>query len=56
MIYEPTIKVNTFMGFEVVHDLKLFKDLSNIILANRKDQNLDDVEGKIYTRDIFSRD
>ena len=56
MIYEPTIKVNTFMGFEVVHDLKLFKDLSTIILANRKDDNLDDVSNKIYSRDIFSRD
>lgn len=56
MIYEPTIKVNTFMGFEVVHDLKLFKDLSTIILANRKDENLDDVNNKIYSRDIFSRD
>ena len=56
MIYEPTIKVNTFMGFEIVHDLKLFKDLSNLILANRKDENLTDVNTKVYTRDIFSRD
>ena len=56
MIYEPTISVNTFMGFEVVHDLKLFKELSTLILANRIDNNLDDVEYKIYTRDIFFRD
>ena len=56
MIYEPTISVNTFMGFEVVHDLKLFKELSTLILANRIDNSLDDVEYKIYTRDIFFRD
>lgn len=56
MIYEPTIKVNTYMGFEIVHDLKLFKELSNMILANRVDNNLDDVQDKTYTRDIFSRD
>ena len=56
MIYEPTIKVNTFEGFEVVHDLDLFKDLSDVILVNRTDNNLDDVKDIIYTRDIFNRD
>ena len=56
VIYEPTINDNTFNGFEVIHDLKLFKDISNIILVNRTDDELNDVEDKIYTRDIFSRD
>ena len=56
MIYEPNINVNTFMGFEVVHDLKLFKELSSIIIANRVDENLEDVKQKVYTRDLFSRD
>ena len=56
MVYEPTILVNTFMGFEVVHDLKLFKGISSLILANRIDDNLRDVKYKVYTRDIFSRD
>ena len=56
MIYEPTIKENTFNGFEVVHDLKLFKDISNVIIVNRIDHELDDVQDMIYTRDIFSRD
>ena len=56
IIYEPTIKENTFNGFEVVHDLKLFKEISNIILVNRVDNKLDDVADIIYTRDIFSRD
>ena len=53
VIYEPTIKENTFNGYEVVHDLKLFKDISNVIIVNRLDDNLDDVTDKVYTRDIF---
>jgi len=56
IIYEPTLKDNTFNGFEVVHDLKLFKDVSNIILVNRVDNKLNDVQDMIYTRDIFARD
>jgi len=56
MIYEPTIIENTYMGFEIVHDLELFKNLSDIILVNRIDHELDDVSKNIYTRDIFSRD
>ena len=56
MIYEPTIIENTYMGFEIVHDLELFKNLSDIILVNRIDHELDDVAKNIYTRDIFSRD
>ena len=53
VIYEPTIKDNTFSGYEVVHDLKLFKDISDVIIANRLDDNLEDVKQKIYTRDVF---
>ena len=56
VIYEPTIKENTFNGYEVLHDLKLFKDISDIILVNRTDAELEDVKEKVYTRDIFSRD
>ena len=56
IIYEPTIKENTFNGYEVVHDLKLFKEISNIIIVNRIDDKLNDVQDMIYTRDIFSRD
>ena len=56
VIYEPTLKENTFNGFEVVHDLKLFKEISNVIIVNRVDDKLDDVKDKIYTRDIFARD
>ena len=56
MIYEPTIKVNTYEGIEVVHDLKLFKDISDVILANRMDDELADAKDFIYTRDLFTRD
>lgn len=56
VIYEPTIKENTFNGFEVIHDLKLFKDISDTIIVNRVDNELDDVKNIIYTRDIFLRD
>ena len=48
--------LNTFMGFEIVHDLKLFKEISSLIITNRYDESLEDVKDKIYTRDIFSRD
>ena len=53
VIYEPTIKENTFNGYEVVHDLKLFKQICNVILVNRLDDNLNDVQDIVYTRDIF---
>ena len=56
IIYEPTIKENTFEGIEVVHDLKLFKDISDVILANRLDDELEDCKEFIYSRDIFARD
>ena len=56
VIYEPTIKDNTFEGIEVMHDLKLFKDISDIIIANRLDKELEDCKDFIYSRDIFARD
>ena len=56
VIYEPTLKENTFNGLEVIHDLKLFKEISEVILVNRLDENLNDVQDLIYTRDIFVRD
>ena len=56
VIYEPTISENTFNGIEVVHDLKLFKEISDVIIANRIDSELEDCKEFIYSRDIFSRD
>lgn len=56
LVFEPTLEDRTFFGSEVTHDLADFKDRCDVIVANRWSDELADVAGKVYTRDLFRRD
>ena len=56
VIYEPTLKEDTFFGDRVIHDIGQFKALCSVIIANRFTDELEDCSQKVYTRDIYRRD
>ena len=56
IIYEPTLKVDEFEGLKIEHDLDNFKNRSDVIIANRYSEEIEDEIEKVYTRDIFARD
>lgn len=56
IVYEPTLQEKTFFNSQVINNIDQFKKSSDVILANRWDDNLRDVKRKVYTRDLFARD
>lgn len=56
IIYEPTLNDEQFDGCILVNDIEKFKNVSDVILANRLDDNIKSVSEKIYTRDLYCRD
>lgn len=56
IVYEPTLDAADFYGSEVTHDLEGFKTKCDVIIANRWNNELEDVAGKVYTRDLYRRD
>lgn len=56
VVYEPALKEETFFHSLVIRDLEEFKKISDVIVVNRNSKELEDVRGKVYTRDLFSRD
>lgn len=56
VVYEPTLKDEEFYNSKVIRDINQFKSMADVIVANRLSAEIEDVAGKVYTRDLFSRD
>lgn len=56
VVYEPTLKEDVFEEYEVIHSLDEFKNISDVILANRYNEEIEDVMQKVYSRDLYFRD
>ena len=56
VIYEPVITDDIFFNSEVINDLNNFKNISDVIVANRMNDEIQDVVSKVYTRDLFNSD
>ena len=56
IVYEPALEADSFYNSRVIEDLDEFKELSDVIVANRMSDDIPDVADKVYTRDLFSRD
>ena len=56
VVYEPTLKTENFYNSKVIRNLDKFKQMSDVIVANRYQDELNDVQDKVYTRDLYFRD
>ena len=56
VVFEPYLKEDEFFRSKVIHDLETFKDISDVIVANRMVKDIEDVQDKVYTRDLFGKD
>jgi len=56
VVYEPTLNEESFFNSRVIKDLKEFKKISDVIIANRYNEDISDVMDKVYTRDLYFRD
>lgn len=56
VVYEPTLTEDNFFNSRVIRDFAEFKKISDVIVANRMSDRLEDVKEKVYTRDLFTRD